>query len=217
MRSGTDRVTPAGIAAAFALWAGTSWADSGTFDPSYGRVDGDVDVVFAVGGVLAPRGWRGEAELRLRYLETVGLFATYEDAAVLGSASVPQRSLAAGLELRPLFLFRWLKGHETQMPWFDLAVDSIGLELGAIFEQPTGAPFASQRGLEVGLGVELPIVENATGPWIGVRGALRWSESALASAVVDNADDRQAILAVTLAWHQIVGTHVVDIGDRAPR
>jgi hypothetical protein len=122
-----------------------------------------------------------------------------------------------GLELRPLFLFRWLRGQETQRAWFDLALDSIGLELGAFAQQPAGAEFASQVGLDVGLGVELPILERATGPWIGIRSAVRWSEASLGSGVVHDADDRQALVVVTLAWHQIFSAHVVDVGDRAPR
>jgi hypothetical protein len=217
MRSGFDRAMLSGVAAALALGAGKASADGGAVDPSYGRVDGDVGVVFGVGGVVAPRGPRAEVDLRLRYLETAGVFATYEDAAVLGSASEPQRVLVAGLELRPLFLFRWLQGHEARRARFDLSLDSIGFELGALFEQPARADFGSRAGIEVGLGIELPIVESVTGPWIGVRGALRWSEVALASGAVSDAGDRQAVVALTLAWHQILDAHIVDVGDRAPR
>lgn len=215
MRSGSDLGLLAVIAAAIALWPRSASAD-GIVDPSYGRVEGDVVVVLGMGAVVAPRGLRAAAEVRLRYLETAGLYATYEDANPLASASEPRRLLATGLEVRPLFLFRWLKGHEGDRPWLDLALDSIGLELGAIFEQPAGADFASQRGIEVGLGVELPLGVRASGLWIRVRGGLRWSETALAAGVVDGANDQQAILSVTLAWHQIVQAHLVDVGDRAP-
>jgi hypothetical protein len=216
MRSASERALLAGIAATLALWARSASADGGTVDPSYGRVEGDVALVFGMGAVFAPRGLRAVAEVRLRYLETAGLYATYEDANVLASAPEPQRLLATGLEVRPLFLFRWLEGYEGKRPWVDLALDSIGLELGALLEQPTGADFASRRGIEVGLGVELPLAARATGLWIRVRGGLRWSERALASGVVDGADDRQAVIAITLAWHQIVQAHMVDVGDRPP-
>jgi hypothetical protein len=217
MRSGSDRVTLAGVAGALALRAANASASGESVDTTYGRVDGDVGVVVGAGGVVAPRGPRAEAELRLRYLETAGLFAAYEDADVLGSASEPRRVLLMGVELRPLFLFRWLQGHETRRAWLDLALDSIGLELGALVQQPAGAESASQLGLDVGLGIELPILERATGPWIGVRGALRWGEASLGSGVVRDADDRQVVVVVTLAWHQILTAHLVDWGDRAPR
>jgi hypothetical protein len=214
--SGFDRAaTVAGVAAALALPGATARADDGAFDPAHGRVDGDIGLVVGVGGAVAPRGPRAEAEVRLRYLETAGLFATYE-AGVLGSMSEPQRVFTGGLEIRPMFLFRWLKGHETGNARFDLAVDSVGLDLGAMVYEPQGTGLAWQGGFEVGLGVELPVLERATGPWIGVRGLLRWSEAALGSGVVSNADDRQAVLVVTLAWHQIVTWHVADLGDRAP-
>src|SRR5215831_13531181 len=96
------------IAGALVLRAGTANADVTTVDPSYGRIDGDIDVVVGAGAVFAPRGPRGEAELRLRYLETAGVLVTFEDA--LGSSAEPARALTTGLELRPLFLARWLRG-----------------------------------------------------------------------------------------------------------
>jgi hypothetical protein len=204
-------------AAWVALSAGDAWGEGGIVDTSYGRIDGDVGLVFGAGLVVAPRGPRAETEIRVRYLESAGLFTTYEDASLLDSASEPRRALIMGLEVRPLFLFRWLRGHESGLARVDLALDSIGFELGAILQQPTGTDFASQRGMEAGLGIELPILERATGPWIGLRGALRWSDTVLGSGVVENAADRQATLIVTVAWHQILSTHVVDVGDRAVR
>jgi hypothetical protein len=207
----------AGVIAAFTLSARDATAAGKAADPTYGRVDGDLCIVFGAGGVVAPGGPRAEAELRLRYLETAGLYAAYEDAEVFGVTGEPKRLLATGLELRPLFLFRWLRGYETRRARPDLLVDSLGLQLATWFEQPSGGGFASRNGFEVGLSVELPLLEGAAGPWIGVRGALRWSEVAITSGMTDSADDRQAVLAVTLAWHQIFSAHLVDAGDRAPR
>jgi hypothetical protein len=206
-----------GSALALALWTGDAWATGGTVDTSYGRIDGDVGVVLGAGVVVAPRGPRAEAEVRVRYLETAGLFTTYEDGPILDSASEPKRTLAIGLELRPLFLFRWLRGHESGQARVDLALDSIGFELGAVLQQPAGADFASQRGMQAGIGIELPILERATGPWVGLRGTLRWSDAFLGSGAVESADDRQAILTITIAWHQTLSTHVVDLGDRPAR
>ncbi|MGD0675205.1 MAG: hypothetical protein ABSC94_07285 [Polyangiaceae bacterium] len=185
--------------------------------PPYGRIDGDISLVAAVGGVLSPGGPRMEAEVRARYLDTVGTYATYEDGALLDTGAAPRRVLAGGLELRPLFLGRWLQGLEKAGPRLDLLVDSLGLELGATLAQPKSAPFASRAGFEVALGVEFPLFATATGPFVGVRGGLRWSEDALVGSAVRDAGDRAAYLAVTIAWHQLFTAHVIDLNDEAPR
>jgi hypothetical protein len=185
--------------------------------PTYGRIDGDVALVVGAGAVVAARGVRAEGELRVRYLESAGAFVAYEEGALVGSPAEPRRAIVAGLELRPVFLARWLRNMETEVAHLDLTLDSIGLEIGAVWMQPDGRGFGARAGLQIALGFEVPILPEATGPWIGVRGGLRWSDDAMASGSVRSADDRAAYLAVTLAWHQIVGTHLVDLGDRAPR
>ncbi len=167
--------------------------------------------------MVARAGPRAEGELRLRYLESAGIFASYEDGASLGSAAEPGRVLAVGAEVRPLFFFRWLRGSETHRARTDLVVDSFGLELGAVWSQPAGQAFASQAGVQAGLGLELPLLLRATGPWLGLHGGVRWSDHALGAGVVETADDRSAFVAITLAWHQVVATHLVDFGDEAPR
>lgn len=196
--------------------AGVARAE-GRPEPTYGRLQGDLTLVAGLGGVVAARGGRAEGELRLRYLESAGVFASYEDGALVGSAAEPTRVLAMGLELRPLFLFRWLTGRETQRARVDLVVDSLGLELGAVLTQPAGTSFASQAGMQAGLGLEVPLLTRATGPWLGFHAGVRWSDAALGSGVVANADDRSGFVAITLAWHQVVVTHLVDVGDEAPR
>lgn len=186
-------------------------------DPTYGRMEGDLTLVAGAGGVVAARGPRVEGELRIRYLESAGVFASYEDGAIVSSAAEPQRVLALGFEVRPLFLYRWLRGKEVRRAAFDLVLDSFGLELGAAFAQPAGEGFASRAGVQLGLGVEFPLAGQASGPWIGIHGGVRWSDAALASGEAPTADDRSGFLAFTLAWHQVVLAHVVDPGDRPPR
>jgi hypothetical protein len=220
------------VTAATALVIATDARAEGDVEPSYGRIEGDVTVVVGAGASIASGGPRAAAELRARYLETAGLFATYEDGALVGSSVDPRRVLAFGLELRPLFLYRWLKGHETRRARWDLLLDSLGLELGmtwaggppetppeASMARPGGAPgngFGSHPGIDAGLGLELPLFSEATGLWLALHGGLRWSDDALASGPV-HPDDREAYLALTLAWHQVVSTHLVDFGDEAPR
>jgi hypothetical protein len=216
MRWASERVgIGAAIAAALALYGADSRGDANA-EPTYGRIAGDMTLVAGLGTVLASGGPRAEGELRIRYLETAGLFATYEDGALVGSSVEPRRVLAGGLELRPLFLFRWLKGHETSHARLDLALDSVGFELGVTLPQSVGSSFASRPGFEVGVGVELPILASATGPWIGLHGAIRWSDEALTSGEVQSDADRELCLALTLAWHQVVWTHAVDVGDLRP-
>jgi hypothetical protein len=119
--------------------------------------------------------------------------------------------------VRPLFLFRWLTGREAQRARFDLAFDSVGLELGAAWWQPEGQAFASRAGIELGLGIEVPLGSRATGPWIGLHGGIRWSEQAFASGIVQSADDRSGFVALTISWHAVFVGHLVDVGDEAPR
>jgi hypothetical protein len=204
------------LAAGLALPCGTARAQERP-EPTYGRLQGDVTLVAGAGVVAAARGPRVEGELRLRYLESAGLFASYEDAPLVGSGAEPARVLAAGLEVRPLFLARWLTGREAQRVRFDLAVDSLGLELAATLAQPAGTSFGSRAGVQAGLGVEFPLLREATGPWLGLHGGLRWSDEALASGTAASADDRGVYVAITLQWHQVVLTHLVDVGDGPPR
>jgi hypothetical protein len=186
-------------------------------DTTYGRIDGDLALVFGVGATVAPRAPRPALDLRFRYVDTVGIFAGYEDGVLFKSDAEPRRVFAAGVELRPIFLARWLRGMEFQSAYPDLFVDSFGLELGAFFAQPQGAAFGSRPGLQAGVGLEIPIFPRASGPWIGLHGGVRWSDSALSGNDLDGPADRSAYLTITAAWHQTFGAHVVDFGDDAPR
>jgi hypothetical protein len=186
-------------------------------DTTYGRLEGDVGLVAGVGMTVGPRSPRAAAELRVRYLDTAGLFATYEDGALFGNGAEPLRVLAGGLELRPLFLGRWLTGRELGVPRLDLALDSIGIELGGFLAQPQGASFGQRPGLEVGIGLELPFLEQASGPWIGLHGGIRFSDAALGGGSTSDPADQAFFLSLTLAWHATVGAHAVDPLDRAPR
>jgi hypothetical protein len=216
MPLGFERAVFAAVSVSFMLGAAPSLAD-GAAEPTYGRMDGDVSLVVGAGAMVVPGAPRVEGEVRIRYLDTVGVFAAYEDGPRVASDLDPTRALSTGLELRPVFLARWLNGLETERARLDMVLDSIGLDLGAIFFQPRGGGFASRSGLLVGLGVEIPIFANASGPWIDLHGGTRWSEDAVALGVVRGAVDRSAFLAITLSWHQFVSTHLVDVGDEAPQ
>jgi hypothetical protein len=201
------------------LAASSASADppSTTPDATYGRIDGDVALVGGVGASFGPTAPRLALDVRLRYLDTVGVFVDYEDAPALGSTADPRRIFSTGLELRPLFLARWLQVGELHRGRLDLLVDSLGVDLGAVFQQAAGTSFGQRPGVQFGLGVELPILPRATGPWIGLHGGVRWSDSALIGDAITGPGDRALFLAVTLSWHQLFLTHAVDAGDRPPR
>lgn len=186
-------------------------------DTSYGRIDGDLAVQGGLGATFGPRAPRATLDLRLRYMQTAGIFATYEDGTWFGASSEPRRAIATGIELRPLFLARWFGGLHTGEPYTDLTIDSFAFELGAVFMQPEGSRFGSRPGLQAGLGLAVPIFPNASGPLVGLHGGCRWSDSALGGDPLRGPSDRALYLNVTLAWQQIFGAHVVDMGDRARR
>ena len=185
-------------------------------DTTYGRVDGDLGVSFGVGATLGPSAPRGTLELRLRYLDTVGIFGEYEDG-LSRDASNPMRLFGAGFEIRPLFLARWLSGRELGVSWVDLLIDSLGFELGAFCEQPVGAAVENRPGLQASVGLELPILPRASGPWIGLHGGVRWSDATLEGESPVEPLNRSVFLAMTLAYHQIFAAHLVDAADVAPR
>ena len=209
------RVSAALFALATTLSASTASALDGP-DTAYGRIDGDGSASLAVGAAFGPRAPRAALDLRLRYLWTAGVFVTYEDGPLLGTSSEPRRAFAGGIELRPLFLAKWLQGKETGNAYLDLTIDSLGLELGAVFVQPAFASFASKPGLQAGLGLQVPLFPRATGPVIGLHGGARWSNSVLSGRDPESASDRSLFFLLTVGWQQVFGAHIVDLGDRAP-
>jgi hypothetical protein len=182
-------------------------------DGAHGRIDGDMAVEAGLGASFGPRSPKLAADLRLRYLSMAGIFGTYEDGPLVGSRSDPERVVATGVELRPLFLARWLTGRYSGNPRLDLALDSLGIEIGAVFQEPPGASFGARPGLQAGLGVELPIFPRASGPFVALHGGARWSDDALGGHPLRGPSDRALFLVVVLAWQQVFGTRVVDLGD----
>lgn len=192
-------------------------SDRDRVDTSYGRLEGDLAVGAGVGSAFGPRGPRAALDLRLRYLWTAGLFVTYEDGPLWSSSAEPRRAFAMGVEIRPFFLARWANGYETGNPWIDLSIDSLGLELGAVFVEPKGRSFGKNPGLQAGIGFQIPVLGRATGPQIGIHAGGRWSTASLAGDTINAAGDRSAYLLLTVAWQQVFGASIVDLGDRRDR
>lgn len=147
-------------------------ADEG--DTVYGRLSGDLVLSAGLGGGVALNDRVGPdvtytttLELRGRIVDSGGLFVAAEwrpegDSRVL-----------VGIDLRPVFLARFLLNLQSGDPWVDLFVDSIGLDLGVALgplDDDVGAATT------VGLGVDVPLVLPDGADFGGVffRIATRW-------------------------------------------
>ncbi|HEY1955333.1 MAG TPA: hypothetical protein VGH28_06965 [Polyangiaceae bacterium] len=180
-------------------------------DTSYGRVDADSAIALSAGAAIDVHGVRGSVDLRYRYLHTAGFFLTYEDG--FGAGAEPVRVGLAGLELRPLFLGRYLQGYELGAPRLDLLIDSIALELGGFVGQPASRGFGDAAGLVFGVAAEFPFLPKTNGPFLAVRAQLRWSREALSAADATSVDVEAFVVTVALGWQINFGAHVVDVGD----
>jgi hypothetical protein len=141
---------------------------------SYGRLQGDLDLGFALGAELESDAY---AALRLsaHYFSVVGLGVGYRDG--LGQDGVDSdRLLSLTIDMRPAFVARWARDHEQGPALLDLAVDAISLGIGAYWSEPPGASFGEVRGFEASLGSGLALFGSADGLWLEFRGVLRWPE-----------------------------------------
>ncbi len=209
------RAASACAAAAVLAVTGATAASQG--DGAYGRLDGDLELgVGVAGGVIASERRPVVAvEARARYLQSAGVVLQYEEADAFARAQTLgdyRRGFVAAVELRPLFPIRFLKAMERGPALADLVLDSVGLEVGTFFGALDGSP-AARAGLHLGLGVEVPLAARASGPWLRLGGALRWTAPRLEGQ--EDRGTRFLLLTVGLAWHQMVGAHLVDVGDRS--
>ncbi|WP_437727975.1 hypothetical protein [Sorangium sp. So ce861] len=200
-------------AAALAALAGASTARADG-DGAYGRLDGDLDLRAGAGASFASGGPALCAHGAAAYLSTAGLYAHYTDALGAQGATVA-RSIAGGVFIQPLFLGRYASDLELGAPWLDLLIDSVALGVGSFWEAPPGGGLASEPGLELSLSLDVPLLGRDTGPFLGVRGALRWRGPELAGDASPR-DEQRALVSIALSWHHVVSAHIVDAGDRAP-
>lgn len=184
-------------------------------DGAYGRLAADLALELAAGPAFAEGGPSLLVEAAAVYLATAGGYARYIDG--LGSPGpIASRSIAAGVWMRPLFLARFASNHERGPARLDLLLDSLGLGLGAFWAAPQTSGLARDPGLELSFGLDLPIVASATGPFIGLRGALRLRPRDLTAESRDLLASG-AFVALTFAWHHLVGPSIVDAGDARAR
>lgn len=185
-------------------------------DGSYGRLEGDLLFVGEVGAALALGGPQFETHVSLLYLSTAGGYFRYVES--FDNEEAPDgRYIAAGLELRPLFLGRYALDYEKGPPHLDLFVDSITLLVGATWGSPVGGPFDPDPGLELGFSLEVPFLPKASGPYAGILALARWGPDDIARTVERDFLERGSMIVFTLAWHQVFDANVVDFRDPPPR
>lgn len=163
------------------------------------RADDRVDDDLALAPELALAARRGEARAgvgaRGHYLATAGAYAR-----VLPSS--PARG-AVGVDARPLFLPRWLKNREGDRTFLELVVASLHVSVGAVIAS------GARPALELGGGVEAPLLARYAGPYLGLE-AMWWaSERALGGG-----DGAAWTGVVSLGYRFGVTSHAVDARDR---
>ncbi|MFO0555441.1 MAG: hypothetical protein U0271_44095 [Polyangiaceae bacterium] len=181
-------------------------------DGSYGRIEGDLLMVGSVGCAIADGGPELESHVSLLYLSTAGLYARYVE--TFGNDAAPfSRVLGLGVELRPLFLGRFAKDLEHGPAVFDLFLDSLSLFVGATWRAARSTGFDTEPGLELGVGLETPLMGRASGPYLGVLALARFHPRDLAHGSNSDLLDRGSAIVLTFAWHQVVSAHLVDARD----
>lgn len=202
------------IAAALAVFAAALAAREARADDGlYGRFAGDLALRAAAGAALADGGPMFVADAGARYLGTAGVYARYADAAG-GRGPTVARSIAAGVDIAPLFLARYASDLERGPARLDLLLDSFAFGVGAFWDQPRLGPWATKPGVEISLEIAFPFFAQATGPYLAIRGALRWRDGDLRGAPGGGGlIERGALLSLTLGWNHVVRTGMVDAGD----
>ncbi len=144
-------------------------------DGVYGRLDGNLALALSAGAEVEAGEPRGALKLSAHYLWTAGVYARYSDA--FGSADQrPSRVTSLGVDVRPLFLPRFALDLQHGPALLDLALDSFSLNAGAYFAQPQHRDFGDERGFETGIGLGVPLLGEARGPWLEARAERRFAD-----------------------------------------
>jgi hypothetical protein len=202
---------------ALALGLGTSTYADAADDGVYGRFAGDIDARASLGvATAASPSTQFVGRVSAQYLSTAGVYLVYADA-LHGAPSDAWRSLAAGVGISPIFLARYGRNFENLSQFLDLLLDSVGFELGALWEVEPAVRWSHplRPGAELALDLAIPLLARATGPCLDLRTALRWHPWEVAQDAAPAAPERRVMVSLTLGWRQILRTHVVDVGDQS--
>lgn len=177
-------------------------------DGAYGRLEGDL-LLSAGAGVAVQEGSPGMVlQAAGLYLAMVGPVLRYTESFGSNDARF-DRSLAAGLELRPLFLGRLGLDLERGPARLDLLLDSFALTLGSFWHSERGA-FTATPGLELGAGISFPVMPRIDGPAIGVTGLLRFRDDDLTRRSSEGLVEQGSALLFTLSWQGMLDAGLVD-------
>ena len=171
--------------------AGDSGLDQ---DGVYGRFDGDLFLSLGAGVELGD-GARAGGLARALWFHTAGAQVGY--ARALSDEDQLGQVLFVGAEIRPLFLPRFVFDLEGAGPFLDLTLDSLALGAGVCFASEADND-DDRTALELSLGVGVPLLMKARGPWLEARAALRPGLTA---------NDGQLFLFVS--WYEAVETSLV--------
>lgn len=174
--------------------AAAEWPPSAEDDGVYGRFRGDTDLSLKLGGMLRDDGFAGSVGGSAHYYSLLGITADYSES--LASDAADARSFSVGLELRPLFLPRWVLGLERGPAWLDLTLDSLAAGFGAYFSDAE-VDGRNTHGSWLSLGAGVPLLGSALGPWLELRGLRRFPDQTAAL-------DAHNALFVYLSWHHIL-------------
>ncbi|HKY38598.1 MAG TPA: hypothetical protein VJN18_21790 [Polyangiaceae bacterium] len=164
-------------------------------DGVYGRFDGSLQLSLSAGAELEATDPRAALRLAGHYLWTAGAYFRYSDA-FGAEGERPARALSFGVDVRPLFLPRFALDAEQGPALLDLTLDSLSLTSGAYFAQPRGGSFGGERGFELGLGLGVPLLAEAAGPWLELRGERRFADEA----------ENAWLFSAFLSWHALIWT-----------
>ncbi|MBK8170913.1 MAG: hypothetical protein IPK60_11300 [Sandaracinaceae bacterium] len=145
-------------------------------DGLYDRFDNDVWFSLTAAASSAPSNDFNTTtfapELRARYLDSAGVFL-----AMNFGSDTPR--VLGGIDLRPIFLGRFLKNLSLHRAFWDLLIDSIGLDVGistiTINNQTRAA-------LVVGTGLDIPVLFDGY-PRLSIRLGLRYTRADAPSAI----------------------------------
>jgi len=213
---------PFAIAVALSVVAVARGAQAEETDGAYGRLDGDMLFVGSLGPGVEAGGAFFETHVALLYLQSVGPYVRYTEGFGQDELRV-QRSIGPGLEVRPLFLARYALDLERGPAHLDLFADSFALIAGMFWAAPEAMPGTPARergalqlepGLELGIGLEVPILPSGNGPFVGVQALARFPGPYLVGRSEADFLDRGSALVFTFAWHQAFDANLVDVVDR---
>jgi hypothetical protein len=178
---------------AVVLAPSSAWAQAG-------RLDGDVGLSIETGASFGQT-TAGTIAGRALYLATAGAYGSF------AAGGDGYRLASVGVELRPLFIPRFLRNMEGSRDVFELTIDSLAIDLGAAKRDRIDDLF-----LELGLGLEVPFFGRYAGPFFGLRVARDIAPDSLRGGA---GGETRGML--TLGYRATLNAHLVDAGDRSSR